>query len=160
MPSRTEYLGKLFGWYCVIAAIYAALHKPAFVELAAKVVHNQLLAFVAGAVALVCGLAMVLAHNVWWGGALPVVVTLLGWTNLLKGLLFLFLPTETAAAFFLGTLHYEQWFYGYVAFNFLLGAYLVIGSTISAGAGSGHSRIEIIFGSRGIKTKAEISRVA
>lgn len=160
MSTRTEFLGKLFGWYYVIGGIYAVLHKAAYVGLATAVVHNQLLALVAGLVALVVGLALIFGHNVWSGGALPVVVTLLGWTSLLKGLLFLFLPTETAATFFLGTLHYEQWYYGYVAFILLLGVYLVVGSTISAAAGSGHNRIEIIFGSKGIKAKADISRVA
>jgi hypothetical protein len=39
------------------------------------------------------GLAMVLGHNRWSGGALPILVTLIGWGLLLRGLLLLFLPS-------------------------------------------------------------------
>jgi hypothetical protein len=52
-----------------------------------------------------------LGHNVWSGGALPVVVTLVGWVALIKGLLLLFLSPEAAAGLYLGGLHYEQPFY-------------------------------------------------
>ena len=38
-----------------------------------------------GMVATAGGLAVVLGHQVWSGGALPVVVTLVGWAALLKG---------------------------------------------------------------------------
>jgi hypothetical protein len=37
---------------------------------------------------------MVLGHNIWSGGALVVVVTVVGWITLVKSLLFLFLPPE------------------------------------------------------------------
>ena len=40
---------------------------------------------------LAMGIAMVLGHNVWSGGALPVAVTLVGWLILAKGLLLCFL---------------------------------------------------------------------
>jgi hypothetical protein len=35
--------------------------------------------FVVGVIAVAAGLAMVLGHNVWSGGVLPVVITLTGW---------------------------------------------------------------------------------
>jgi hypothetical protein len=75
----------------------------------------------------VAGLAMVLVHNVWCGGALPIIVTLAGWLTLIKGLLFLFLPADVAVGFFLGGLHYEHLFYLYAAMCFVLGAYLAYG---------------------------------
>ena len=46
----------------------------------------------AGVFALIVGLAIVLGHNVWSGGAAPAIVTLVGWASLVKGLLILFLP--------------------------------------------------------------------
>ena len=54
-----------------------------------------------------------LGHNVWSGGALPVVVTCVAWVALGTSLLLLFLSPEAAAAFFLESLHYEQLFYCY-----------------------------------------------
>ena len=56
-----------------------------------------------GVITLAAGLAMVLAHNIWSGGALVVVVTLVGWMALIKSLSFLFLPPEVEAGFSLGS---------------------------------------------------------
>ncbi len=42
--------------------------------------------------------AVVLGHQVWSGGALPVVVTLVGWAALLKGVTLLLVPAERIAA--------------------------------------------------------------
>ena len=83
--------------------------------------------FIVGIMTLAAGLAMVLAHNIWSGGALAVVVTLVGWITLIKSLLFLFLPLEVEAGFFLRQLHYQELFYFYGAVSLLLGVYLTYG---------------------------------
>jgi len=44
------------------------------------------------------GVAMVIGHNVWSGGALPVVVTLVGWLVLAKGFLLLVLAPDAVSA--------------------------------------------------------------
>ena len=80
---------------------------------------------------LAAGLAMVLAHNIWSGGALVVVVTLVGWITLIKSLSFLFLPPEVDAGLFLRQLHYQQLFYLYGAFSLVLGVYLTYGGFLS-----------------------------
>jgi hypothetical protein len=67
---------------------------------------------------------MVLAHNIWSGGALVVVVTLVGWITLIKSLFFLFQPPDMQARLFLGQLHYRQLFYLYAAISLVLGVYL------------------------------------
>jgi hypothetical protein len=69
----------------------------------------------------------VLAHNIWSGGALVVVVTLVGWMMLIKSLFFLFLPPEMEAGLFLGQLHYRQLFYLYTAISLALGVCLTYG---------------------------------
>ena len=53
---------------------------------------------------------MVLGHNVWSGGALPVVVTLVGWLILAKGLLPLYLPPETLTGMYAG-IHFSSIFF-------------------------------------------------
>jgi hypothetical protein len=70
---------------------------------------------------------MILAHNIWSGGALVVIVTLVGWITLIKSLLFLFLPPEMEAGLFLGQLHYRQLFYLYTSVSLVLGVYLTYG---------------------------------
>src|ERR1700687_2465627 len=82
MSPRTIYLGRLIGFYCVLMALAMLSHKQATVETMTALVHGAPLLFFASIVALVAGLAIVLAHNVWSGGALPVVVTFVGWISL------------------------------------------------------------------------------
>jgi hypothetical protein len=47
------------------------------------------LMLIAGSFNLASGLAIVLGHNVWSGGALTVVVTLIGWLVALRGVVWL-----------------------------------------------------------------------
>jgi RsiW-degrading membrane proteinase PrsW (M82 family) len=66
---------------------------------------------------------MILGHNVWSGGALPVVVTLVGWLILAKSLLLLFLTPEALSRFY-QQIHYGEHSYFFVAPAFLIGLYL------------------------------------
>ena len=68
------------------------MHKERMVETAGTLVHNPPVLLMLGVITLIGGLAMVLCHNIWSGGALPIVVTLFGWSILIGGLLLLFLP--------------------------------------------------------------------
>ena len=131
MATRTLFLSKLFGLYFVLTALSMIFHKRTTVETVAALLHNSALMFLVGIITLGAGLAMVLAHNVWSGGVLGVIVTLIGWITLVKSLLFLFLPPEMEAGFFLSTLHYEQFFYLYAGFSLVLGGYLTYGGFAS-----------------------------
>jgi hypothetical protein len=124
MSPLTVFLSRLLGLYCTLVAFSMILHKQATVETVTALLHDSPAMFVVGVVALGAGLAMVLAHNIWSGGALVVIVTLLGWTTLIKGLLFLFLPPHMEAGFFLANLHYQQLFYVYAAISLVVGIYL------------------------------------
>ncbi len=124
MSPRTIFLGRLIGLYCLLIGLTMVVRKQATVEMVTELMHNPPAAWIAGLLALTAGLAMVLGHNVWSGGALPVVVTLVGWVALLKGILFLLLPPDAEAGVFLQALHYEQLIYMYTAISLLLGVYL------------------------------------
>jgi hypothetical protein len=106
-------------------------HKQATVETMTALVHDAPLMFFASIVTLVAGLAIVLAHNIWSGGALPVVVTLVGWISLIKSLIFLFLPPETSIAYFEAA-RYGQLFYLYTSITLVVGIYLTIASLRSS----------------------------
>jgi hypothetical protein len=96
----------------------------ATVEIMKAIVQNPPLLFIAGLMGVTAGLAIVLAHNVWSGGALPILVTLFGWAGLLKGLLLLVLPPELESRVFIVGLRYEQHPNLFAAFALLLGAYM------------------------------------
>ena len=123
MSPPTIFLSRLLGLYCILVGLSMVTHRQTTVETMEALVRNPPVLFIVGVIAVVAGLAMVLCHNVWSGGALPVVVTLVGWISLTKGLLFLFLPPEAAMGLFFG-LHYEQLFYGYASITLILGVYL------------------------------------
>jgi hypothetical protein len=101
--------------------------RQATVETVTAFLQNPSLMFIVGVITLAAGLAVVLAHNIWSGGALVVVVTVVGWMTLTKSLLFLFLPPEVEVGLFLGQLHYQQLFYLYGAISLVLGIYLTYG---------------------------------
>ena len=101
--------------------------RQATVETVTVLLQSPSMMLILGVITLAAGLAMVLAHNIWSGGALVVIVTIVGWITLLKSLLLLFLPPEMEAGLFLGQLHYQQLFYLYGAFSLVLGVYLTYG---------------------------------
>jgi hypothetical protein len=84
-------------------------------------------------IALVAGLAMVLRHNVWSGGALPVVVTLVGWTIFLRAVLLLFLPSETVANL-LAAVDFAGLFHVYIGGVIAIGLWLTYGGFTSKAA--------------------------
>ena len=100
MLPRTLFLSRLIGLYCILAALSMITRRQATLESVTALLHNPSMIFIVGLITLAAGLAIVLAHNIWSGGALVVVVTLVGWITLIKSLFFLFLPPEVEAGFF------------------------------------------------------------
>lgn len=131
MSPRTIFLSKLLGLYCVVVGLAMLVHSHATPEMIKGLVQCAPALYLAGIIALAMGLAMVLGHNVWCGGVLPVVVTLVGWIALIKGLLILFLPAQWTAACYLGCGHPVPLFYLKAAITLILGAYLTYGGFTS-----------------------------
>jgi len=127
MSPRTLFLSRLIGLYCILVALSMMTRKQATLESVTALLRDPSMMFILGLITLAVGLAIVLAHNIWSGGALVVVVTLVGWITLIKSLFFLFLPPEMEAGLFLGQLHYRQLFHMYTAFSLVLGVYLTYG---------------------------------
>ena len=127
MSSRTIFLSRLIGLYCIVIALSMMTRRQATVETVTALLQNPSMMLIVGIITLAAGLAMVLAHNIWSGGAFAVIVTLVGWITLIKSLFFLFLPHEMEAGLFLGQLHYRELFYVYAAISLVLGVYLTYG---------------------------------
>ena len=124
MSSRTIYLSRLIGLYCVLVVPSMIIRKQATVFAVEALLRNLSMMLVLGIITVAAGLAMVLAHNIWRGGALPVVVTLVGWLALIKGLLILFLPADAVAEILMSWLRHPQLFYVSMVPSLLLGIYL------------------------------------
>jgi len=65
----------------------------AFVTTVNALVADAPLVLIVGVFTLFGGLAIVLLHNYWSGGALTVIITLLGWLTSIKAVLLLVLPS-------------------------------------------------------------------
>jgi hypothetical protein len=107
------------------------IHRQAEVDSLAGLLHNPSEMMVLGVITLAAGLAMVLAHNIWSGGALTVVVTLIGWIALIKGVALLYLLPYVGAECYLKALHNPMIFYLYMAPSLLIGIYLTYGGFTS-----------------------------
>jgi hypothetical protein len=133
MRPLTVFLGRLLGLYTLIISLWLLADKQEAVSTIPDMLGNRPLMVVIAIIAFVGGLAIILGHNIWSGGALPILVTLIGWVALLRGLLFLFLP-PAATRQILEAIQFERFFYIYVAIPLILGAYLTyLGFTARAG---------------------------
>jgi hypothetical protein len=132
MSSRTLFLSRLLGLYCIVMALSMFLRGQAMADTVTSMLGNAALMLVLGIVVVIAGLAMVLTHNIWSGGTLTVLVTLAGWIALIKGTLFLIVPPASSGAFFLNGFHYQQLFYVYAAIALIVGLYLTYGGFRSA----------------------------
>jgi hypothetical protein len=125
--NRSTYLARLIGLYCLLAALIMFVHREGMIAAVEALVLDRPSLLILGVLTVAAGLAMVLAHNVWSGGALPVVVTLIGWLTLLKGMVLWLVSPPAAAQFYLEQLHYPQLYYLYAAVTLVIGAYLTVG---------------------------------
>lgn len=91
MSKLTIYLARLIGLLALILD-GAFLVRGNWMIRAAVADDPVMLIYAIQSLAI--GLAIILGHNVWSGGALPVTVTLVGWLIVAKGLLLLFVPHE------------------------------------------------------------------
>jgi len=125
MSPLTIYLGKLLGLYCIVVALAMMANKRSTISAINALIRNDAILLVVDFITVGIGLALVVGHDVWTGGALPVVVTLVGWASLIKGLVFLALSPERMVRLY-DALHYEKRFYILMSITLALGLYLTI----------------------------------
>jgi hypothetical protein len=125
MSQATVFLAKLLGLLLIIMGISMVVQQENTLHIWFALVNNVALVYVVGLFTVAAGLAMVLCHNVWRGGLLPIVVTVLSWITLLKGITALVLPVELAQASFTA-LEYDRLLYVYIVIWLVLGIYLTV----------------------------------
>jgi hypothetical protein len=124
MLFRTLFLSRLLGLFFLICGLAMLLHKSAYTAALATVAYEPLAIRWIAMVITLAGLAMVLAHNVWSKPPAAVIVTLLGWLTLVKGMAYLFLPARWLEEFFQAVLNCGACVYLVTAILLVLGAYL------------------------------------
>lgn len=120
--SATILLARLLGLYMLAVSAAVLVRGPAMMAAVVALVDEPALCLMLGLIVLPAGLAIVLTHNRWSGGVLPVVITLLGWITVVRGLLLLFVPE--LAARIVAALGIEDLPYAAAVVPLALGVYL------------------------------------
>jgi hypothetical protein len=98
MSPLTLFLAKLLGSVLLTMAVAMAARGTALAQTAKRMTSDPGMVMIGGAMRVGLGLAVVIGHDVWTGGALPVAVTLFGWALYFSGLLLLFASPERLIA--------------------------------------------------------------
>jgi hypothetical protein len=114
------------GLSIVLVVLSIIANKPGSVATMSALFTDPALMFITGVFTMILGLAIVVGHNRWSGGAVTVLVTIYGWVALLKGLTFLCLPAAAQSGLY-QAMHFEQYFYRYFVVALVLGGYLIYG---------------------------------
>jgi hypothetical protein len=125
MSPLTLFVAKLIGLLFLVFSLSMAVNKQAMVAAVNELIHDRSLMLIGSSINLAAGLAIVLAHNVWSGGVLTVIITLIGWLLALRVVVWLFTPPETLVKYY-EAMRFEQNYYIYAAITGVLGLYLTI----------------------------------
>lgn len=121
----TLYLAKVLGFLYLIAGLAIFTRNKQCKDVAHDFLGHPYLAYFVGMFLTLIGLAVVSAHNVWEGGALPVTVTVLGWAILIKGAIYLLLPAGMLRSW-IKWFADKNWYIFGGAVSVLLGLYLLL----------------------------------
>jgi hypothetical protein len=120
MSRLTIFLARSIGLFTILLVAGFLVRGGAVIE---TTVADTPVMLSYAIISLAMGVAMVVGHNVWSGGVLPVVVTLAGWLILAKGV-FLLLFSPDAFAGMMHRMEYGEHYSLYLAPAFALGLYL------------------------------------
>ena len=85
------FLAKLLGLYLLIMSVAILVNHQPFNKLLNEYIKDLPALFFQSIFALLFGLVLVLSHNLWTGDW-RVIITIIGWLVLLKGIVHLFAP--------------------------------------------------------------------
>lgn len=119
----TYLLAQLMGIYLLVVGCTMLFSKKNFMQVANEMMKSAAMLYLVGFLAFLLGLIMVLTHNIWNGGALPLVITLCGWALVLKGFFLMISPYKTSLQL-TRAIKFEEMMWLYAVVLLVLGAYL------------------------------------
>jgi hypothetical protein len=125
MPAVTVYLSRLIGLVALIAGVAMLIDKQPLVSAVGALSREPALLYVMGILGIVAGVAIVLVHNVWTRGLCPLIVTLIGWLLLIRGIVVVLLPADLIDQL-IAAMRFAEFYYLYAAIPLVLGAYLTL----------------------------------
>jgi hypothetical protein len=89
---------QLFGIAFFPAGLVWVINPKVFRDLIRDIINNRGLLFLSGLLAIMIGYLLIAFHNTWTLNR-SVIITILGWVSLLKGLLIIILPSTQINTF-------------------------------------------------------------
>lgn len=120
--TLTSYIAELLGLYMVVAGVLMVVKTKAMLDLMPKFIENPALTYLLGSLRVLIGLAIVLARDAW-AGTLGMVLLIIGWLTLLRGIAMLLLPLETERKLLAAFTRVSVW-YASTAVAIVVGAWL------------------------------------
>lgn len=114
--ERSRFIAKLLGPICIAGGAGMLLNTAVFKAMFERGLHDHLLIYLAGVIALTAGLAIVVLHNRWeWRW--PLIITLFGWLAAIGGIVRMVAPQLV-----------EQWGLQILAYNtfFLIDGWIAV----------------------------------
>jgi hypothetical protein len=126
------FLARLLGPSMLVIGLGLLLNRATYRDLSVEFLDSPALIYLAGLIAFVAGLAIVLTHNVWVAGW-PVIITIFGWVSLAAGIFRIVFPMSVMR---LGRrlIDSQGFLIGGIAVYLLLGAWLSYAGYAGAGA--------------------------
>ena len=91
--QKSEYIARIVGPIMIVVGLGMLFNAVAWRGLAEEFLRSQALVYLSGLLALVAGIAIVTAHNLWTGGW-RILITILGWLMAVGGALCILLPHQ------------------------------------------------------------------
>jgi len=89
--GNSIFLAKVIGPYCIIVALSFLLNRQNYQQVCDDILNNAGVKLFGGFIGLLVGLLIVNTHNVWEANW-RVIITLVGWSGLIKGTCFFLIP--------------------------------------------------------------------
>jgi hypothetical protein len=102
LSPLTIYLGRFIGLALLMTCLALVARPKAALAAISSLMDQPGALLVTGVFTLAGGVSLVVGHDVWSGGALPIAVTVIGWISLLKGLAILAVPAPVMAGVYRG----------------------------------------------------------
>jgi hypothetical protein len=119
----TYFIAQLVGLLLLSIGASILFQRKVFMKVLNDITENRTTLFMVGVVLLFSGLLVVLSHNIWNAGFLPLVVTVIGWALILRGLVSMFVPGHGVARM-VRWLKVEEFSWAYGILVLVIGAYL------------------------------------
>ncbi len=118
----TILLSKIFGLYMLIAGIAIFMNRKHVMLAVVAIFKERFAQLLAGILSLLLGLLLINIHNDW-STAPAILISLLGWMVVVKGLVYLFMP-ESKLTKLMHFLSEREWYTVDAILAVVLGAYL------------------------------------